>query len=447
LPSQPFDRLSYLYGQVLTPAQLRRAQDSVYEKFKLHTRCFAGWGVGCGLEVSPVPMPKDPCAPECPPSEPGDPGDPPTPPPQTPGATPGAVEAAKPAVAAAAPTATNAKPEEKKPPPPVFPRDPCNVPKTKVRVNCGFAVDCEGNDLVVRTPLEVDLYSALSAADRHEVEDGQLHTLWLWICFKSYGWEPIRAVMTDGCNVGCDGSHAFEREGFRIRVGLKEPERDDRCETCCDCCGDPCVLLARIEGYRRGVSVGEVDGTVRRPLSRYVPTTVTGVNWFHGSGYLPEEIDELLFTRGMHVHLSREVHADTLIPGVCDVFVYELGSAHRGTVRVLEGHIEKPHHALVDHFVYRLPYRERIDPGDRVVFVFRADHVLDHCCEPVDGNHVGGLVPALPGAVEPCHRRKHVDCRGDPRKRRWTSGNGTPGGTFESWVTAVEEEGGERRIS
>src|SRR4051794_8241977 len=77
LPSQPFDRLSYLYGQVLPPAQLRRAQDSVYEKLKLHTRCFEGWGVGCGLEVTAVPMPQDPCAPDCPPPPPPTGGTPP----------------------------------------------------------------------------------------------------------------------------------------------------------------------------------------------------------------------------------------------------------------------------------------------------------------------------------------------------------------------------------
>lgn len=444
LPAQPFDKLSYLYGQVLTPAQLRRAQDSVYEKIKLHTRCFEGWGVGCGLEVFPVPMPQDPCAPDCPPpsTQPPPPATGSTPPATTPG-TPGTPVAATPA---AAPPPAPVAEMRIAVPPPVYPKDPCNIPPTRVRVDCGFAVDCEGNDMVVRTPLEIDLYALLSHDERRQVEDGQLHTLWVSLCFKQFGWEPIRAVMGDGCSIGCEGSHAFEREGVCLKVSLHPPHKDERCETCCDCCEEACVLLARVDGYRRGVSVGTVDNEVRRPLTRYVPTTVTAVNWFHGSHYKCHEVDELLYKHGLHVRLSRPVHADTLIAGVFDVYVYELGSGRSGTVRVLQGHIDHPHHSMVDHFTYRLPHRERIDPGDRVMIVFRADHVLDRCCQPVDGNHVGGLVPAIAGSLAPSHPRNAVECRST---RTWTSGNRSPGGTFESWVTASEHhehhEGGEGR--
>ena len=35
-------------------------------------------------------------------------------------------------------------------------------PRTKVQIACGFAIDCEGNEIVLRQPMTVDLWSALS---------------------------------------------------------------------------------------------------------------------------------------------------------------------------------------------------------------------------------------------------------------------------------------------
>jgi hypothetical protein len=87
------------------------------------------------------------------------------------------------------------------------------------------------------------------------------------------------------------------------------------------------------------------------------------------------------------------------------------------------------------------------------MIIIRGDFILDACCRPIDGNHVGGRVPQLPAYVKPeteqpaQQGRGAQDARGhhEPCKEPapcvnppggigpWTSGNGTVGGTFESW--------------
>ena len=51
-----FDRLTYFYGQMLHARDLQAEQSYFREKLKLHNRCLHGWGVVCGLEVTPPPV-------------------------------------------------------------------------------------------------------------------------------------------------------------------------------------------------------------------------------------------------------------------------------------------------------------------------------------------------------------------------------------------------------
>jgi hypothetical protein len=266
---------------MLTPSHLQRAQQSIYEKVKLHNRCLHGWGVVCGLEVSAVPAEE-----ECPPGRVQHP--PENQSPQTPQA---AQTVAQPGVGQATPAKRHV--------------DPCNLPKTEIWVDCGVAIDCWGHDLVVRQRLRVDLYSALSPEDRKVVDDDQAHTLWVSLCFKSYGVERARAVMPEGCGTGNDAFFAFHREGICIQVALEEPIQADPCETCCTCCDTDCVLLARIDGFCRGYEVGIVDNSVRRLLTTYVATVISAVGWHHGATYGPEDVDDLLWNRGLRVKFSR----------------------------------------------------------------------------------------------------------------------------------------------
>jgi hypothetical protein len=58
--------------------------------------------------------------------------------------------------------------------------------------------------------------------------------------------------------------------------------------------------------------------------------------------------------------------------------------------------------------------RDSLTPGTRVLVTLRCDFLLDCQGQPVDGNHLGGRVP---------------------------TGDGVPGGTFESWFTLVDDGG------
>ena len=407
----PFDHLAYRYGQMLTPAHLQRAQQSVYDKMKLHNRCLHGWGVICGLEVTPVPMPED-----CPP-EPVQKG-----PEQKPQGD----------------QHDESVPKEERP----RYRNPCDIPKTEIWVGCGMAVDCEGHDLVVRDRIKVDLYGAMSPADRAIVDDDRNHTLWVSLCYCSYGIDRVRTAYPTECHGGPETFYAFEREGVCVRVTVEEPQQRDQCETCCTCCASDCVVLARLDDYCRGHRPGEVHNAVRRPLSTYVPTVIAGIGWHHGATYAANDIDELLWNHGLKIRFSRPVHADTITDGVCDVFVI---GRHNQQLWVLDGEIElgmESSPGMVSTFVYRGTYehQQNIDARDRILFILRTDFILDHCCRPVDGNHVGGLVPALPGDYpEPESYRRRISCYTWPhRLAPWTSGNQVPGSSFESWFVAAD---------
>lgn len=58
-----FERLNYFYGQMLGAADFRSEQAYFREKLKLHNRCLHGYGVVCGLEVTPV-VDESCCSPE-----------------------------------------------------------------------------------------------------------------------------------------------------------------------------------------------------------------------------------------------------------------------------------------------------------------------------------------------------------------------------------------------
>ena len=55
-----FRRLRYFHGQMLAACDFQREQAYFVEKLRLRNRCLHGYGVACGLLVSPVP-PADPC--------------------------------------------------------------------------------------------------------------------------------------------------------------------------------------------------------------------------------------------------------------------------------------------------------------------------------------------------------------------------------------------------
>ncbi|WP_428268714.1 hypothetical protein [Haliangium sp.] len=472
----PLDRLAYFYGQMLTAADLRCEQAYFREKLKLHNRCLHGHGVVCGLEVEVCitagdaerkrlvtellrleirlrellegPQPGEP-------AEPGEPG--PIVDPDKPG--PIKVDPDKPG-----PTQPDVKPPRARALDPntrieierlrrlidqVKARiaeldaraDECGV-GPHVKVHPGLAIDAHGNEIIVREPLALSLWTLLSPEDRQAITEPTSVYLSARWCERPI--EPVRPVLPDACGVTPAPAFAKLRDALSFEVGLEPPPSDERCEPCCSGPGDTRVLLARVDGVARNVSLdaGAVDNSVRRMLAPYVPTRITGVSWTHGAGYTPDQARVLLGSRdpdrGLELRFSRPVHASTLRPGVIDLWVIDGGQGRNSNLWHMSGeYIDLPAEGMVESVRYRQTTRETLQDGDRVMIFVRGAFILDHCCQPVAGTHVGGRVPLLPGydfAARPQPRDHEPACAGPPHfPGPWTSGADQGGTTFESW--------------
>lgn len=380
-----FRRLSYFYGQQLGPYDLQGEQAYLREKHRLGNRFLHGWGVVCGLEV----------------------------------------ESVKDADAKAGGKGAALSP--------------------RVVVRPGLALDCHGDEVVLRGPVVLDLWRELSPADRKKVDAGA-DKLWVSVCYCEQPVDPARPLHTDGCGVPAGCSHARVRETVALRVTVDRPGEPDRCEGCPGDCPDPCVVLARISGFARGAPLpqGTPENGVRRMLARHRLTTITGISFVHGATYSRDLASELLVD-GFEVRFSDPVRVPSL-HGAVEILVHTGGSGVAGTVTHKRGRFVKlPDSGLVDRFVYRQRGDERLEHGDRVIVRVLADFVLDECCRAVDGNHLGGRVPLLPG-----HDRfdapRPEGCAVPPdRPGPWTSGNGTEGGVFETWFRVERREAGYER--
>ena len=179
----------------------------------------------------------------------------------------------------------------------------------------------------------------------------------------------------------------------------------------------------------------------RRSVNVYQPTVITGISWLHGATYTPDQAETVLGTNhvsdGIEVAFSKPVYAETLQQGVVDVWRIHGGKGMSGVFAHVEGaFVDKPDTGLVRSFKYRDETGESHNKGDRVLIIIRSNFILDECCQPVDGEHVGGRVSQLegyPGADELQDSVPPAPPCVEARRQPWTSGNGRPGATFESW--------------
>src|SRR5262249_16520792 len=162
-PVPDLRRLNYFFGQMLGVDDFRSEQSYFREKHKLHNRCLHGYGTVCGLLVTPAPPQKD-CK-----SEQDE--------------TRAKLEAEMARVEKELQANPNWSQERKDaakkhleelqrkleqlpkhcPPPPARPR---------VLVECGVALDCEGNEIIVRRAQELDLWERLSRDERERLGHG-----------------------------------------------------------------------------------------------------------------------------------------------------------------------------------------------------------------------------------------------------------------------------------
>ena len=412
LPLPRFERVKYFYGQLLGVREFQSEQAYFFEKHRLHNRYLHGYGVVCGLEVIPCIAPRDPCdepRPVKPPPE-GKPGEAPPPAPE-------------PVKALVLTDQTR----------------PVEMPKTLcVEVDCGLALDCQGNEIVVPWPAQIDLLAALGCDARKMFLEGKF--AYVSVCFVERPVEPVRPITSDNCGgllPDCVPSRL--RDDFCIKVSWERPAHDHSCSPCNRPCCEPCLALARV-GWSQELGL-IIDNTLRRTISPYVTTKIVGVSWVHDGTYAPKDVDQML-RHGLKIEFSDEVHTTTLRRGVIDVWVVQGGGGRKGDVYSIAMEIEPSNKTgeLSRSVTVRGAQHkaDRIDPGDRVLIQLRSAFVLDRCCRAVDGEHIGGFVPQLPdyiGQWPILNHPIHPPCRRpEPHPfAHWTSGNGTPGGTFESW--------------
>jgi hypothetical protein len=414
--------LAYFHGQLLSAADMRTEQSYFREKLKLHNRCLHGYGVVCGLEVDPCPTTSDAERTRLVELERRIRAD--------------LERALAEGVLEGEVAALNDRLDE------VARRlrdleSVCGDAGVGpyVRVRPGLAIDCAGNELIVRRPMVVSVWSLLSDADRVVARRGA--SVYLSLCACTQPLDPTRPALPDECGLMPTTSYTKLRDAVKLRATTTPPDADDRCEPCCQCGCDECVLLARFDGVERGVLLADarVDNSVRRMLARYVHTRVSGVSWQHGAQYSRDESQAIL-QHGIEIQFTRKVRAQTIARGVLTVFVIDGGQGRHGNMWNLTGeYVDLPATGWVDRIRFRQTTGEVLQDGDQVVITLRGAFVLDACCQPLAGTHVGGKVPLLP---EHAKNRKTGDAdelcprpAGFPGP--WTSGSDVGGTTFESW--------------
>ena len=362
-------RLRYFHGQALSALDLRREQSYHREKALLHNRLLHGWGFVCGLEIGIAPRkPKDECD-----------------------------------------------------------NDPTVA---EVVVMPGSALDCLGNEIVVRHPRPVYVDRLLDARELERLTK-QPATVYLTLCFHETPIDPMRPLLSGGCEPTPDCEHGRILESYRICATLERPSRGPACEPCCGGCDEACLELVAIRDFKPGEPLREeqLDVGGRRALAVRELTEIVGINWVHGATYTRDDANALL-DEGLQLWFSR---------GVIELAGIESGPGRSASTYNIEGDfLELSLEPYADHVTYARTTSETLQFGDRLLITVRGDFILDECCRALDGNHLGGAVP-LAGQPK-YHPLDPVPERDCPPRR---SGDGVEGGDFVSWIYV--EERGEKR--
>lgn len=439
---KPLERLNYFYGQMLGVRELQTEQRYFLERLRLHNRCLHGHGVVCGLEVTPSP-PDEECLPAgyTPPAPAPDPR-------QQIAELEKKLEAARNANDHAAVARLEQEIETQKRqtastgPHPVPP-----AVRACIRINCGIALDCCGHELIVNRAINVDVWALLSAEDRRGLNpDGE--TLYLSLCYCQQMVGPVRPVYPDPCAQPGECLYGYVRDAYRVQLTRTAPAHDTRCEPCCDPCDDCCVLIARIDRFRHGAAIdpGDIRIDVRRRMALYDTSTITGLSFKHGAAYAPDEARQILgrgTQGGVEIRFSKKVRAETLLPGVIDVWVVEGGPGRSAPIYNKAGELEFTPDAdgFTDRVVFRDKTREALQDQDRVILIVRCAFILDACCWPVAGFHIGGRVPLLPGYEQFDKPHPYAACETPPwGYAPWTADPTTRGADFIAWFWVTDPE-------
>jgi hypothetical protein len=312
-------------------------------------------------------------------------------------------------------------------------------PECGVVVHCGLAIDCCGREIVVpkALALRIDWDQWPKVSNGEQRETGYVLVLCLEYCEVLTEKVPVLYSPT-ACS-----STAFEegriRESYALRwravkdADLKlygwhtakgcPPDEDDPCDKpgpCDDddpskCCLDPvcppchCVALALVRGTEEQPEIV----TAGRPALAHSGDQLTHIcwtNWPHGG------VVKLSDFRELRVRFDRPLGDPQfkISPGPRGInertFWAQYGQQREDLDFVM---FMRPPHLMPDR---RTALFEVLRPeeyvNDTIHVTLRCDFILDCHDNPVDGDHLRGRLP---------------------------TGNGVPGGTFESWFRVVDD--------
>jgi hypothetical protein len=347
--------------------------------------------------------------------------------------------------------------------------------RDQVIVRCGMAIDCCGREILVRkdvvsplipwktvptdaatgTPVEgyvlvlclcyrectterVPVLYSQAACSTASFEDGRIREgyelCWRWVLaddLRDYGWNDPRNCVPPDYDQPASPPPVAQKQA--AQTPPSKPDRDDRADDCPDddrpprCCLTPacpphhCVVLAVIR-VTNPDDFGEKDQLElrgRRSIAQASEhlTHICWVNWEHGGRVQGSTMKNLMvrFDRPLLVEPQPKNY-----PGPRGInertFVVQYGEqADRRQIEDLD-FVEylKPPYLLPDRrtavYEFEKPFRSY---RDHVIHVtLRCDFIVDCLKRPVDGNHLGGLLP---------------------------TGDGVAGGTFESWFVIVDD--------
>jgi hypothetical protein len=457
-------RMNYFHGQLISERDLKTEQAYLRAKLAHANRCLHGYGVLCGLLVEPIAPPED-CVPDDAARR------------KEIKRRLAALEAelarikeriaatedpeqrqeleqaaeARAAERAALREELNALDASR----PDQAQDPCADPKQpihRVRVTCGAAIDCDGKDVVLTHDRIVDVAALLKPAERDRLVEAGTLPVYLTICYEDCPSEPARPFALDDCatTAACQPTRIVE--GARIAASLGAPDADRRCAPCCDCCAEPCLLLATLTVTDdEPIGADDIDYADRRRFGLYDATVIESISWRNGAIYSGKTANAILGTEdpagGIEITFSREVRVATLVPGVIELMRVTGGGGLSGVTVAMEGaFVDLPKDGMVRTVRYRDMTGEKAQPNDRIMIMVRTPFILDRCCRPVEGLHVGGRVPLKAGSHAQAEKvtkeaRAAAASEGLCPTPPWgpmpwtTSG----GGNFESWFWVAGE--------
>jgi len=328
-------------------------------------------------------------------------------------------------------------------------------------IKAGIALDSYGRELIVprdmpvKIPEPEEIVSTDAKADP-DAEDSPPPTEFL-VCLR-YQEQPIELVPA---LYAADGVNATHQEANRVRetVCVEFKPLDDvsedcwlsstnghetRCHDDCDegktgsggtCLtpDDPCggtvpLAVIRYAGIEADEGVAIQDTLGRREIlgKGSVLTQIVDINWPHGEIISLADLSDRLRcgdeddqTYRFTVRFDRKLllrEAGKTDYGINEhtFTVQYLNDTDQDFLEVIDVGVDPDDEALAYFVVRDIYLRKRAGSIDnsKVLITLKCDFILDCHGDPVDGNHLRGRLP---------------------------TGNGTPGGTFESWFDVRDE--------